>query len=292
MKRFQQHTKTAIGYRIALAALLGMLVVLGVSPALAQAPSTSISPSANQSTFLRQHGPMRFHGIGPDGSTQSENWSGYAVTGSSFTDVKGSWHVPQLRCNTTPNSLSGFWVGIDGFSDDTVEQTGTASYCNGTTAQYYAWYEVFPANPVVLSNFPIQPGQVIGAEVIYEGDGNFSVHLHNRSTGQEFRKTLSAPGVQRSSAEWIAEAPCAKMVSGVCTEYWPLANFHVANYGDDYTSDPDTNTAIDSTTSGPISAFGSNVEEITMVSSGGVTEAVPSSLTSDGTSFRVWWEAE
>jgi len=288
MKRFQPDLKNAIGYQIAFASLLGMLVVLGVSPAFAQAPSTSISPSANQSTFLRQHGPMRFHGIGPDGSVQTENWSGYAVTGSGFTDAKGSWHVPEVNCNVTPNSQSAFWVGIDGWSDGTVEQTGTASNCDGTTAQYFAWYEFYPAAPVVLSNFPVEPGDVIGAEVKYLGGGKFQTRIHNHRTGQLYVKTQKLSSADRTSAEWIAEAPCCTSGGG----YLPLADFHVASYGLDYTSDHGTNTAIDSSTSGPISAFGNNIEEITMVSSGGVTEAVPTSLTSDGTSFRVWWEAE
>jgi len=278
-------------YQVVLAALLGSLAVLGISPALAQTPSTSSSPQTTAVSPL-QNAPMRIHRVTPGGAVESNNWSGYAVVGDSFTDVRGSWHVPEVRCNTTPNSQAAFWVGFDGFANSTVEQTGTSSNCNGTTAQYFAWYEVFPAGPVVLSNFPIQPGDVIGAEVIYEGDGNFSVHLHNHRTGQEFKKTVSAPGVQRASAEWIAEAPCGKVSGGVCVDILPLANFHVANYGDDLTGDAGTNTAIDSSTSGPISNFGSNVFQITMVSTLGLTEAIPSNLTPDGLSFRVWWEAE
>ena len=78
--------------------------------------------------------------------SQSTNWSGYAVTGGTFTDVKGSWVVPTVTSSGT-NSYSSTWVGIDGFSSSTVEQTGTDSdFVNGH-AQYYAWYEMYPHHP-------------------------------------------------------------------------------------------------------------------------------------------------
>jgi hypothetical protein len=72
----------------------------------------------------------------------------------------------------------------------------------------------------------------------------------------------------------------------------PLADFVRANYGEDNNSDPGTNYATDSAVKdGPISAFGSNVEEITM-ESGSLKEAAPTALSSDGTSFSVYWDAE
>src|SRR5215472_3488086 len=65
----------------------------------------------------------------------SSNWSGYAVTGAkgSVSDVTGSWIVPTMDCSTTPTGYSAMWVGIDGYSSNTVEQIGTESDCvNGT----------------------------------------------------------------------------------------------------------------------------------------------------------------
>jgi hypothetical protein len=71
-------------------------------------------------------------------------------------------------------------------------------------------------------------------------------------------------------------------------------DFVRANFGKDYNAFvPGSNNATDSSiTNADIADFGSNVEEITMVSSKGVTEAVPTALTTDGTSFRVNWKAE
>ena len=86
----------------------------------------------------------------------------------------------------------------------------------------------------------------------------------------------------------FAEAPCCTSGGGIL----PLADFVRANYGEDNNSDPGTNYATDSAVKdGPISAFGSNVEEITM-ESGSLKEAAPTALSSDGTSFSVYWDAE
>ena len=279
-----QTTVNAIINRIAFASFTTLFLLNG----LMSAQSAQVVPSS-ASDAVRAHAPMRLHGFRPDNGIETYNWAGYAVTGNGFTDVKGSWHVPEVNCTVTPNSYSAFWAGIDGFSDGTVEQTGTSSNCNGTTPQYFAWYEFYPAGPVTLTNFPVIPGDVIGAEVKYLGGETFQIRIHNHRTNQLYVKNQNVSGAERTSAEWIAEAPCT---GPGCDEILPLADFHVANYGLDYTGDGDTNTAIDSVTKGPIKAFGSNVQEITMVSSSGAKEAVPTSLTSDGTSFRVWWESE
>jgi len=281
IQRVQQTVENAIGSKIAYTATLALFMLNGLVSAQSGPALTAAAVTP------RQHAPMRLHRLVP-GAIQAENWSGYAVTGSAFTAANGSWHVPEVQCNKTPNTYSSFWVGIDGFSDTTVEQVGTSSYCVGTTPVYFAWYEFVPTNPteVTIGNFPVVPGDVIGASVTYS-DGKFTVGIHNHNTGQEFHKTMALAGAQRSSAEWIAEAP-----SNTSGGILPLADFDVANFGFDYTADSNTNTARDSSTVGPISAFGSHIEEITMVSSKNVTEAVPTSLTKDGTSFRVFWKAE
>jgi len=289
-----QTSVNAIINRIAFASFITLFLLNGlVSAQSAQVvPSLSLvdqTNSASASGEVLVHAPMRLHGYRPDNGTESNNWSGYAVTGNGFTDVKGSWHVPEVNCNVTPNTYSVFWAGIDGANNGTVEQTGTSSNCSGTTPQYSAWYEFYPAGPVTIPNFPVVPGDVIGAEVKYLGGGTFQIRIHNHRTNQQYVKNQNVNGAERTSAEWIAEAPST---GSSCEDILPLADFHVANYGRHYTSDSGTNTATDSGTSGPISAFGSNVQEITMVSCSGTTEAVPTSLTSEGTSFRVWWKAE
>jgi Peptidase A4 family len=265
----------------------GVLGALAVLPLIAQPSSGPIARLATAQIFPRLHAPMRFHRLRLDGTMESENWSGYAATGSSFTQAKGSWTVPTVNCSVTPNTYGSFWVGLDGYSSSTVEQTGTDSDCDGASPSYYAWYEFYPNPSVFISNLAISPGDHMSAEVSYSG-GEFTITITNESTGHSFSKSSRVSGAQRSSAEWIAEAPCCTRRGGIL----PLSDFGLVSLGEDYTGVMGTNDATDASNSGPVSAFGSSVQEITMVSTTGMDEAVPSTLTSDGTSFTVTWKSE
>jgi outer membrane protein assembly factor BamB len=225
----------------------------------------------------------------PDRTKGSPNWSGYAVTGSSFTDAKGSWIVPSVNCSETPNARAAFWVGIDGENSSTVEQIGTESVCDSGTASYFAWYEFFPPNPLRrIKGFPVKPNDKIYVDVSYNGS-EFTVTIQN-GKGTPFSCSEKGNGQPRSSAEWIAEASCLHVSNGRCLEFAPLTDFGTAGFGYDYTGVSNTNTATDANHKhAPISAFGSAVTKITMDNPNGVDEAAPSNLTSDGKSFTVAW---
>jgi hypothetical protein len=230
---------------------------------------------------------MKFHRFRPDYQVESENWSGYAVTGSSFTQAKGSWTVPAVNCSVTPNTYSSFWVGLDGYSSSTVEQIGTDSDCNGTSASYYAWYEFYPQGSFLISSVPISPGNRISAQVSYSGT-QFTVTITNETRGGSYSKTTTVPGAKRSSAEWIAEAPCCTRGGAIL----PLSDFGTVYLGLDNTGVSGTNYATETSKTGPTGSFGTSVQEIVMATARGVDEAVPSLLTSDGTSFTVAWKSE
>jgi len=272
--------------------ILGVLVMLFAMPQVSSGP---IAPLKTTQISPRRHSPMRFHGLRPDRTINSENWSGYAATGSSFTQARGSWIVPTVNCNATPNAYASFWVGLDGYSSSTVEQIGTDSDCANGKPSYYAWYEFYPENAYYAGNLTsLKPGDKMSATVTYNTTtGKFTVTITDETEpGLAFTTTFTPSGrtgaPKRSSAEWIAEAPCCSQNGGIL----PLSDFGTVSLGADYTSLSGTNDATDSSTSGPIGRFGSSVEAVTMVSSEGVDEAVPSSLTGDGTSFTVAWESE
>jgi hypothetical protein len=225
--------------------------------------------------------------VGP-GEVQNDKWAGYAVTGKEFTEVTGSWQVPAVDCSVTPNGGASFWVGLNGYSDDYIEATGTSSNCMLGAPYYYAWYEFDPTKGGTINKFSVKPGDVIGAEVKFLAGGTFQVRIHNSRTNKLFVQDLAIPGIPRTSAEWIVEPP---LLGPYCADVQPLTDFDLVNFGMDYTGDAGTNEATDSTTSGPIGAFGSNVEEIMMVSCAGILEARPTPLTSDGSSFRVSWDS-
>jgi peptidase A4-like protein len=261
-----------------------LLVALSVS---AQVSSNAGSELAGQSTAfrVREHGPRKALGLHPDrvidGVTvaESSNWSGYAVTGAWFTQVKGSWTVPAVDCTALPDSSASFWVGLDGWVTDTVEQTGTDSDCDGETAHYYSWFEFFPNAGVTITSVPVSPGDQMSAEVIYNGT-EFAVSITNESTGNSYRKSAIVALAQRVSAEWIAE------MNG-----YRLSEFDTVFFGEDYTGVRGTNYAVDESTSGSIGAFVNHVWESVLVN-GKSVEAVPSSLSADGTSFAVEWKSE
>jgi hypothetical protein len=216
----------------------------------------------------------------------STNWSGYAVTGAkgSVTDVKASWIVPAVTCPPTGDQYSSFWVGIDGYSSNTVEQIGTDSDCQNGKPVYYAWYEFYPHPSFMITSVSIKVGHMISAEVSADAKGVFTVTLTDISTGNTFGGSSKIPSAAQSSAEWIAEAPSS---GGVL----PLADFGLVEYGQDYTGVSQTCDAkIGGPTFGPIGSLPGNVE-ITMVSSSGATEALPSGLSEDGSSFSVGWRS-
>lgn len=257
---------------------LGILGAIAILPAFAQVSSAPPPSDTTEKTAPRRHRPIRDlldHG---DGTVTSSNWSGYAVTGSAFTKAKGSWIVPKAKCSSGAQYAS-FWVGIDGYSSGTVEQTGTDSDCSGGSPVYYAWYEFYPAYPVNLA-MTINPGDHMSAKVVYSSS-KFTITITNETTGKSFSKSSTVSGAQRSSAEWIAEAPSSG--SGAL----PLADFTEVLFGDDHTGVTGTCDATDSTKSGAIGVF-PTIEEITMEKSS-VKEAIPSKLSSDGTSFSVTW---
>ena len=256
------------------------LLSLAISGAAAAASIDPISPI--------QHGPLRDHHPHDDGTSTSSNWSGYAVTGTNFTDAKASWVVPTATCASTPSSYAAFWVGLDGYTSKTVEQTGTDSDCSGKTPKYYAWYEFYPKPSRTISGFTVKPGDKIDAEVSYSGS-KFTLTITDETTGQTKTESGAVSGASRNSAEWIAEAPCCQSNGNVL----PLSDFGTVDFGLDYTKVSSTNFASSTSVSGAISAFGSNVDQINMGDkSSGVVKASTSSLSSDGTSFTVTWKAE
>jgi hypothetical protein len=231
-------------------------------------------------TPSRGHIPM-IHLRHGRGSATSNNWSGYAVTGpnGSVSDVKASWYVPKVSCPASPNQYASFWVGIDGYSSNTVEQIGTDSDCQNGKAVYYVWYEFYPHWAYTVNTVPINPNDIVFAEVSVTR-GTFTVSLTNQTTGKSFHTSQKMNNADRSSAEWIAEAPWSGGVT-------PLASFGSAQFGDYYTHVQGTSSATVNGITANLGSFANNVA-ITMVDKNGLTKAQPSSLF-NGSSFSIDW---
>jgi Peptidase A4 family len=225
------------------------------------ATAALLSASIGGATPSMRHG--RIHLIT---HSTSSNWSGYAVTGSRFTSVSSSWTQPTATCSAT--AYSSFWVGLDGDTSNTVEQTGTDADCSGRTPQYYAWYEMYPKYPVNYSN-TVKPGDHMSASVTTNGSGSFTLTISDSTQGWSKTTTARLKSAKLASAEVIAEAPSSN--SGVL----PLANFGTVSF-----SGASANGAL-LTSSTP------GIDPITM-QSGSTVKAQPSSI-SNG-SFSVAWK--
>jgi hypothetical protein len=226
-----------------------------------------------------QHGTMRMLERGDDGAVVSPNWSGYAVTGpvDSVTAVTGSWVVPTATCEGTLEKDTGvsFWVGIDGYTSDTVEQTGTDSDCSKGFPSYYAWYEFFPAEGVTISAITVQPGDVMTASVVYDG-AEFTATIRDERSNETFSISKAVPEAKRNSAEWIAE-----------DNAYVLTDFGKVLFGQDETGIAPTCKATVRGKTSPIGGFSSNSAIFLAGLKKGSLWAVPSALYPDGASFSV-----
>ena len=263
--------------------IAGSTVIAGfalVAPAYAaqsgQSATTAVtgSPKTASGTTLQPGGTIQ-HLVRPqtatsgskNSSTTSTNWSGYAATGSTYTSVASSWTEPTGTCKSG-DQYSSFWVGLDGYSSDSVEQTGSEVDCDGRTPEYYAWYEMYPAGSVEI-NETVKPGDKISASVTYGGSNKYTLKISDSTRDWTYSTTKTQSGLARSSAEVITEAPCCTNSGGIL----PLADFGKVSY---------TSSTVDGST---LSSF--NPVEITMVSASGVTEDSTSSLS--GGSFSNTW---
>lgn len=172
----------------------------------------------------------------------SSNWSGYAAfTGTadapnptyhSVTEVQGSWIVPSLTPQESGNTYSSAWIGIDGFNNFIVEQIGTEHDVIDQNPSYFAWFELYPAGLQLIDGFPINPGDIIEANISYQGEGKsqnsiFKLAIRNQTQKVKFeilQSTLPGYPAHLSSAEWIVEAPAATIQNSDCFAILPFAD--------------------------------------------------------------------
>jgi len=198
------------------------------------------------------------------------------------------WIVPTVSGSSSGRTYSAVWVGIDGYSDSTVEQIGTEQDVYNGTPVYYAWWEMYssgkqqPEQVIAVdtagNSMTIEPGDSITASVQYIA-GDFQLSIDDTTRGETFitdesSSATQSPLAQRTSAEWIVEAPTVG--SGVAS----LANFGSVTFTNAYASMTINGVQV----SGPIDSSSWQSEAINMVSSSGVAYDTTSILTDSGSS--------
>jgi len=205
------------------------LAIVGGSMLAAGSAAAASSAAPRSGHMIVQPGGPAAHLVRPFVSVRggvrhasSTNWSGYAAHSGTFTSVSASWVEPTGHCSGSGHQYSSFWVGLDGYNSNSVEQTGSGVDCSGGSPRYYSWYEMFPKFPVNFSN-PVSPGDHFTGSVTYTGGGNFTLRLSDTTKGWTHTEHKSLGSAARSSAEVIIEAPS----SG--TGVLPLADFGTVN---------------------------------------------------------------
>jgi hypothetical protein len=223
-------------------------------------------------------------------SATSSNWAGYAVSapdGSpavSYSSLSGAWRQPAATCTVGTPTFSAFWVGLGGFSptSQALEQVGTQANCSASgRVTYSVWYELVPAAPVTIK-LPIKAADGIAASVAV-AKTSVTVRITNVTQKKTFQKrlTMTSPAPDVSSAEWVAEAPSACTPTGRCTVL-PLANFGGLTF-----------VVTKATAAGHAGTISDPAWSATAIALGdptsGTTDATPTPLSPDGSSFGVTW---
>ena len=240
------HMKRHITWRLAaaitpVAALTGLAYAAGgpagastgTEPAVpvAQPMARAILPAGLPYTHLPAHSRVDT----ANGTVATNVWSGYAAVACSTCSLRyagAQFTIPSVNCADSTIGTSGYafvadWVGLDGLTNSTVEQTGVNGYCTSTSspAAYYAWYEMYPLPPVTFTG--VSPGDAIKADVYFNGS-TYQLHLADITTRTFITTTQACPSgqtCQHTNAEVITEDP-----DGGVPEGCDLADYGQANY--------------------------------------------------------------
>ena len=205
------------------------------------------------------------------------HWSGYLVSlgvenrSEAVSSISASWMVPEIKYSKN-DTYSSVWIGVGGYGEKTLIQTGTEQECKDGKIEYYAWYELLPAYIERINALRIQPGDAIQASIslINENESTWLITLTDVTSGRHFEKTVTYNSSQMS-AEWIIERP---MVQNVISTLADFGNVTVTNCS--ATINGVTGSVSDFIYS-PVTMVDSNDTELTSV--------LP--LSSDGSSFTV-----
>jgi hypothetical protein len=285
---------------IALAAAPLLLLVGQGSPggisATGHAPSASVVAQAHAHfvTVMSSHAPQVGRGRGwvsPGGlqhrvagaangsvtAAPSVNWSGYADTESgskTVSQVSGSWTLPAVHCLPAPyqnqDAFLSNWVGIDGFTNGTVEQLGTAAQCFEGALYYYVWYEMYPAGTVEEGttacindnvNCP-QPGDRISASVSVKpgtsGENDYKLTLVDHTRPDEsfsVAQTCATTTCLDASAEWIVERPAVILpppAPSTLIQIVPLVDFGRTSFNSGHVTSGGRSSSIGGFADGPV----------------------------------------
>jgi Peptidase A4 family len=134
----------------------------------------------------------------------SDNWSGYAASGTDLWQVSGSWVEPPVTCTAT-TAESVFWVGLGGYPSYPLYQAGSGAFCRNGTPIHALWYELLDPSDQrpLVAVVQVQPGDAISASISLRSG---TVHLVDSTSGFTKDVSFTPASTSLSTVEWIAEA--------------------------------------------------------------------------------------
>jgi hypothetical protein len=202
-------------------------------------PAVQSAPPLSQARMIRWRDPKGRPQTGAQNETVSNNWSGYGISGGTYTAVQGTWIVPSVSYQSYSGSpkveASSTWIGIGGQDgDSTLIQTGTMQVAepSGET-EYFAWYEVLPDTEVPISpkQYPVKAGDTITASIkCTAACGSYALSTwaltltNAKRWPQPYSITLQYAS-SLTSVEWIVEGPCINNCSSSEPSFAYLPNY-------------------------------------------------------------------
>jgi Peptidase A4 family len=175
----------------------------------------------------------------PEEAIVTHNWSGYALIGSSFTGITGTFNIPYPLKSASCLEETSIWVGVDGMYSHDLLQAGIAEtgftlpssglrtewpaptvapiLC-GRKGQTYAWWEDLPSAPV-RANVPVDIGDEVTVSIFKISPGWWALAVHDTTDKRSFLMTEPYGGPQ-TSVDWVVEAP---QVLGIMTAPVPFS---------------------------------------------------------------------
>jgi hypothetical protein len=161
-----------------------------------------------------------------------KQWSGYMVNfggqnnSALVTSVSASWTVPAVNPSEN-NTFSSVWVGIGGYGEKTLIQTGTEQEFVDGQAHYFAWYELLPDYLTHITSMHVQPGDIVIASIslVNNSTNTWTIEVNDVTRGEHFQKIVNYDS-SRQSVEWIVERPNVNNVTST------LANFGNVTFTD------------------------------------------------------------
>jgi hypothetical protein len=146
-------------------------------------------------------------------AANDSNWAGYIIASdlqnpqANVTGVSASWIVPTVTISSQ-DAFSAVWIGVGGFFDSTLIQTGTEQNSVGEQSEYYVWYELLPDYSTTIDSIIVSPGDQINASIqlVDPYAHIWSIYIEDVTTGQVFQNEFIYTSSQLS-AEWIVERP-------------------------------------------------------------------------------------